>query len=752
MPPCAHGPTRRWNTWDARYPACAVHQASGLTVHLSAFSASAGRGSDFGYSPEIRLGPHLLDGSYAELELPHAGSRLRLRFASEEDGSLVGEVEVLETAEWSLRFWFLMEFGLSEGRDGRVRLRIPAGDAAYVDPPIALAQWPGGAAAFGTDVRPVAAHLYDEPAEALEEFETRGYYYRPPKRQQGRWVVLRFNAVTPRVGFAARIGEDARAVADGLAELLSGGDRILAERRSTAGQTASRQAAVRDVVAWNTVWDPVNDRAYTPTTRAWVTHKFGGWIIWQIDAFFNAILAAHAGDLETATANIEAAMTCRTPEGMLAALRSGLTNWIDRSHPPVGAHAVRSVYLRAHDVSLLERCYPVLAGAYDWWFRTRDGNGNGLLEYGSSPIGDGHFVHTKLGAMDESANDNSPVHDEAIFDVRSHTLDMEDVGLNSLLVHEGEMLARMAEELDLADEARAHRERAQGLARKIREHLWDEERGIFANRLWDGRFARSVAPPSFYPLLAGVATPEQAERMVREWLTNPRRFGGDFPIAGTPHEDPAAGDNVYWRGRVWPPFNYLVYRGLRRYRFDEEAADLAARGAAMFDREWAERRCFENFNQRTGEGGDSVDAEHFYTWGALLPMLADIDLLDLDPLEALVFGAVGARDGAASLAEGGRTWRVEVAGFETRLFLNGELFVVADFTGRFRDLRVGAERISLVLPARAAVQTVRVRPRMTVRTASVGDRPIALEHSGSEITLRVPAGREPQQLVIELGG
>src|SRR2546428_10590473 len=113
MPPCAHGPTRRWNTWDARFPACAVHQASGLTVHLSAFSASAGRGSDFGYSPEIRLGPHLLGGSYAELELPHAGTRLRIRCASEEDGSLVGDVEVLQTPECALRCWVLTEVGPS---------------------------------------------------------------------------------------------------------------------------------------------------------------------------------------------------------------------------------------------------------------------------------------------------------------------------------------------------------------------------------------------------------------------------------------------------------------------------------------------------------------------------------------------------------------------------------------------------------------------------------------------------------------
>jgi putative isomerase len=199
---------------------------------------------------------------------------------------------------------------------------------------------------------------------------------------------------------------------------------------------------------------------------------------------------------------------------------------------------------------------------------------------------------------------------------------MEDVGLNSLLVWEAEHLARIARELGGLDgDAAALGDRREALAALVREHLWDDGRGIFANRLWSGPFARSVAPTSFYPMTAGVATPEQAQRMVREHLLDASRFGGDWPVAGTPHSDPAAADNVYWRGRVWPPFNYLVFLGLRRYGFVDEARMVADRSAAMFDMGWRERRSWENLNQRTGEGGDSPDSDPFYTWGALLPLL-----------------------------------------------------------------------------------------------------------------------------------
>ena len=76
-----------------------------------------------------------------------------------------------------------------------------------------------------------------------------------------------------------------------------------------------------------------------------------------------------------------------------------------------------------------------------------------------------------------------------------------------------------------------------------------------------------------------------------------------------------------------------MFLGLRRYGFVAEAHTLAARGRTMFDRAWSERRSYENWNQRTGEGGDSPDSDPFYTWGALLPLLS---LLENEPVEHVI--------------------------------------------------------------------------------------------------------------------
>jgi putative isomerase len=623
-----------WNTWEAEHPACVVHPTSGFCVRLSAFGTSAGRYSDLPFdAASMRLGSHATDGSFAELELAHAGARLRVRFAHAERDCVVGDVEVLETAEWALRYWFVLAAGCHETLahvPGRLRLEVGGDGDRYVEPPVSVGKAGESWMAFTTSLVPVGAHLYEDRSDARVEFEERGYYARPPRREGGRWALFRFSAVTPRIGFAAAVGEDEGSAVRAARTSIASWDETIRERSRELG-TGGDRAAIRDVLAWNTAFDPVNLRPYTAATRGWVSRKFGGWIVWQVDAFFHALMAAEIGDRSIAVADLQAALSLATEHGNLAALASGVTRWDDRSHPPIGALAIWWAHRRLDLAELLERAFPILNRAHSWWFANRDGNRNGLLEYGSSPVGDGHFVHSKLAAMNESAMDNSPVHDEAEFRPERHTLDVEDVGLNSLLVLDGELLARMAEELGEMTEASRLREEAVRLAELVRDRLWDEERMIFANRLWDGRFTRSVSPTSAYPMLAGIATTEQATAFVHDHLLSPRRFWGPWPVAGTPHDDPAAAESVYWRGRLWPPFNFLVYLALRRYGLRDAATELAERGGTLFRRHWDDRRSYENLDQRTGEGGDSPDSDPFYSWGALLPTIALLDARGVDP-------------------------------------------------------------------------------------------------------------------------
>jgi putative isomerase len=156
---------------------------------------------------------------------------------------------------------------------------------------------------------------------------------------------------------------------------------------------------------------------------------------------------------------------------------------------------------------------------------------------------------------------------------------------------------------------------------------------------------------------------------------------------------------VYWRGRVWPCFNYLVYLGLRRYRFDEEAAWLAERGLEMFRRGWSDRRCYENFSQHSGDGGDSVDAEPFYTWGTLLPMIADLEVIGTDPWDGTCFGCAGDDRRSAVGYVAGRALQDDLGPSATGLSRDGVPLLSAGLRGRFRRLEVGDGRLSVELPS-----------------------------------------------------
>jgi hypothetical protein len=308
--------------------------------------------------------------------------------------------------------------------------------------------------------------------------------------------------------------------------------------------------AVHDVMSWNHVYDFVNGRPYTALSRFWNSRKFGGFGVWLDDILFNAWLWGH---FETARArdNLEAVFAWQTEAGNFPCLVTGNDAWLDRSQPPIGAFVVWSLFARSGERELLERAYPGLLRNYYWWWARRRLGDTGLICYGTSlDAGDGLYKGTKLAAKDESTMDNSPLHDSVPFDEASGLLLAADVGLNALAALDGEVLALMARTLGQDAEADELERQVAAHKARIAEWLWDETRQVFANRMLDGTFVAPLAPTSFYPLVAGIGTPEQRDALVERHLRPEDKFGGAFALPSVTRDDPAYGDNVYWRGRA----------------------------------------------------------------------------------------------------------------------------------------------------------------------------------------------------------
>jgi Mannosylglycerate hydrolase MGH1-like glycoside hydrolase domain len=679
-----------WNSWDSVHPAEFVHLPSGVRLAFAAYSAKANRFTRFPPGPAVRLGPRTIGLETAALTLAHAGTEIALQLALDGEDRLVGRWWARRFGEWGLRFWLLLVLRWEPPAGGGAAIWRFDGRAAEL-----TAEACGRSAVCRTAPMPLMATFHEDWAALQGEFEREGYFYLGSRGVEGRFAALRFNLEENPAG------RFDIAVAPADAPVLSRPTSVLVEPApGNPVREAPQDAleAVRDVIAWNTVWDSANRRRYTALSRHWVAQKFGGWGVWLDDLFYHALMAAPF-DLDLARDNLRAVLAGRQPAGNLPCLLTGNDAWVDRSQPPICAFVVWLLYLRSGGRDLLELAYKPLLANHDWWWRTRDGNGDGLLEFGSSPVGGGLYRGTKLAAKDESSMDNSPTHDETTFHLESGTLDCADVGLNSLIALDGEMLALIARAIGDGATARRLELRTEALRQRIADRLWDPDRQVFANRLWSGRFVRSLAPTSFYPLLAGAARPDQAAAMVR-LLADPRKFGGHWLLPSVARDDPAFADNVYWRGRIWPPLNFLVWHALRRAHYDAAAGELADNGYRLFMGEWRHhRRCPENYNAVSGAAMDQPDTDPFYGWGALLPYLAVAATVDVNP-----WGGWEIRHRGEDMAVGpmllpaGRV-RLESRDGVLRIGIDGRPCVETNLLGRLVEIELAPDRFAVTLPA-----------------------------------------------------
>ena len=405
--------------------------------------------------------------------------------------------------------------------------------------------------------------------------------------------------------------------------------------------------AIWKALIWNTIYEPIKDRVCVPVSRAWCTRNgkgFGSYVLFEWDTFFAGLMGGTISK-KVAYQQLNSIFAEITEAGMIPNFGSERGGSPDRSQPPVGSYCVLKLYHQFDDISLLEKYYPMLLSWNRWWFRHRDGNGDGLLEWGSDPIPDGlergffDSGNTHLTAMYESGLDNSPMYDDVVFNEKTHTLELNDVGLNALYALDCRSIACMADVLNKKEDAAMLNAEYNRVKDLMNETMYDPDVGMYCNTHWSGEKDYRFSPTNFYPLLAGIPSPEQVEAMVRKNLLDEKKFWGEFVIPSISKENPGYFDQDYWRGRIWGPMNFLVYEGLRRAGMRKESASFAEKSFNLFLGEWEnENHIHENYNSITGDGDDKKNADPFYTWGALLAYLPVCEYIYVAPEGGAEFG------------------------------------------------------------------------------------------------------------------
>jgi len=429
--------------------------------------------------------------------------------------------------------------------------------------------------------------------------------------------------------------------------LLTVGEPLVLPQRisdSPGCELDEAREALSAVLGWTLTWDPLSRRPYLPAGKEWVwrglkgmelsgvRHREGdlehgmGPALFAWDSGFYALCLAEL-DLPLAREVAKASIAfLRMTDGGLATVRMGRHQLEATTNPPILPWACRRIYEREPDKGFLADVYGDLKAYYHWMCRERDRNGDGLFEWGWNPWQPPTHppqMHARL----ESGLDNTPLYYDVPFSEQFQTLAMNCIDLSSLMARFAKDMAFMAGELGLGKDEADFTARYRSLGDKINAVLWDDERGVYANRMWTGEFQSAIAPISFYPLMAGIVSPELAGRMIKGWITNPSHFGIEWPLPSldAAHEE-FSPDGSYWRGRVWPPMNYLVYHGLRE--FDRKAASwLAQRSLAIFLQEWRrDGHVHENYSALTGFGeateAKGANSTAFLTWGGLMGLMA----------------------------------------------------------------------------------------------------------------------------------
>jgi putative isomerase len=668
-----------WNTWDVQHVNGVVHLESGLRIRFILENAQTGeRKEDFDWQHDlVYLGPHSgRDMNYAQIHLRWREADLHLTYAVETD-RFVCQVDAQHAEGMAL----LVE--VDGVWDAKVRVTtFPRGLRIYT----------------GTgDVWMVYAAQGDD-ISASEQTSSGSLHLN----------LNRLISIDVRKEGAALTGATPDVIDD--QRMIYESQRLL-----TSGWLGPSADGLTRSIHWNTIWEASQGRVCTPVSREWcVSPAWGGYVLFDWDTFFCALMAGlESPDLMQD--NIRAILQETTPLGFVPNFGSARAASLDRSQPPVGAYVVLKAW-RAMRLSeeplrrdLLEETFERLLTWHQWWLPKRDGNHDGLLEWGSDAIQEGHDFenHTLRAAMYESGLDNSPMYDQAVFNLAASTMELADVGLNALYALDAWALSEIALEIGQNEQARKLHAEYVDLAGRINELLWNEQAGIYQNRFWDGRFSDSISPTNFYPLIAGIVPPERAQRMLREHLLNENEFWGEYVLPSIARNDPGyrqreivrAGvtesTTDYWRGRIWGPMNFLVSEGLRRYGFDREAHEFARKSVRLFLKEWTEENhVHENYNDLSGEGDDVPNANALYHWGALLAYLGIQELADCEAWEGWRFGCLDVEEAGVRgiLLEEGRL-EVTSGADGLRVELDGHLVLASDKPVIVRAYRTEAGRI-----------------------------------------------------------
>jgi glycogen debranching enzyme len=369
--------------------------------------------------------------------------------------------------------------------------------------------------------------------------------------------------------------------------LLEGQKQYTEERLTASGDWGNFAYPILNNIQHSRAYNFKHNSVATIVSHKWTL--MGGQRLFEWDTFFNGLLAS-LEDPEAAREDFRGMLRYQQENGMVPNVASPVGEIsTDRSQPPVGSLCLWKYYQHTGDTAFIAEVFPALLRWNRWWFAInqdtglpyRDGNRNGLLEWGTSDTSILDLSKLQL-AKYESGQDNSPMFDNVVFNPESNTIEMDMVGLSSLWAMDTYYLAKMATLLHKPGLAKTLKEDVAKIGENINTHLWDEEQNRYADRYWDGKSKKPIQalsqpiPESWFTVPAGkkgiLQSIYKEDKLISEEIVN--------KIDITPRN----GERIEWVGSlsVNEDDEYFFYSP------DENGVLLFIDGVKLFDnrRSW----------------------------------------------------------------------------------------------------------------------------------------------------------------------
>lgn len=225
--------------------------------------------------------------------------------------------------------------------------------------------------------------------------------------------------------------------------------------------------------------------------------------------------------------------------------------------------------------------------------------------------------------------------------------------LNALMYKELRAIAYLATRLNQTDIATKYEQEADKLLDNIREHNWDPRDGFYYSvdlnllpvekpdikTLQPGKLYFHVGQPRNYDCLiqrisvwsgflamwAEIATEDQAKLMVEKHFHDKSSFNSVSGIRSLSplekmYDTRASGNPSSWNGPIWINVNYLVFRGLLNYGYEEEARELAEKTVLLLGRDFERFGALHEYY--LPDNGEPVLNKGFQNWNFLVLNMA----------------------------------------------------------------------------------------------------------------------------------